>query len=57
MNTINLDDFISFIKEKHGEEMWVSLYKNITSEDSSEDGGFFCALVVKEKTADTMVEH
>ncbi|WP_459993408.1 hypothetical protein [Methylosoma difficile] len=52
-----MDDFISFIKEKHGEETWISLYKNITSENRSEDGGFFCGLVVKEKTADAMTKH
>ncbi len=50
MKQYDMHDFISFIKEKHGEENWISLYKQITSEDKSENGALFCALVTKEKT-------
>ncbi len=49
-----MHDFISFIKEKHGEENWISLYKQITSEDGSENGALFCALATKENTSIAM---
>lgn len=54
MKKQHLDDFISFIKEKHGEENWISLYKQISSEDGSENGALFCALATKENTAIAM---
>ncbi|QHF00521.1 hypothetical protein LCG56_27455 (plasmid) [Pseudomonas cannabina pv. alisalensis] len=45
-----LDDFLEFIKQKHGEETWVSLYKRIFKDDKSEDGGFYSALVSQSST-------
>ena len=45
------DDYILCINEKHGEENWITVYKNIQSDDQSEDGGMYCALVSKDQAS------
>lgn len=50
MTKTPLDDFLEFIEQKHGEETWVSLYKRISKDDKSEDGGFYSALVSQSAT-------
>lgn len=48
------NDFIDFLNNKHGEELWVTVYKNEPIDDSDHDGGMYCALVSEEKTEDAL---
>lgn len=50
MSANPFDDFISFITKNHGEENWVTVYKNIPIAGGSEDGGMYCALVSPDRT-------
>jgi hypothetical protein len=50
MTKTPLDDFLEFIEKKHGEETWVSLHKRISTDDGSEDGGFYSSLVSQSAT-------
>lgn len=56
MNKHPLNDFLDFVSQKHGEENWVTLYRRISTEDASEDGGFYSALISQEKTELAMSE-
>lgn len=47
-------DFMEFIERKHGEETWVSVYKQINTEDESQDGGLYSALVDKDRVIKAM---
>jgi hypothetical protein len=49
-----LDDYLDFIKNKHGEENWITVYKDIGEPGDREDGGFYCALVTQHMTARAM---
>lgn len=50
MGKQRLDDFLEFIEKKHGEENWVTVYKQIRESDDSADGAFYCALVSEQMT-------
>lgn len=47
-------DLMEFIERKHGEETWVTVYKQINTEDESQDGGFYSALVDKDRVSEAM---
>ncbi|EHS7016815.1 hypothetical protein ACUB10_001073 [Escherichia coli] len=47
-------DFIEFLTNKHGEEVWVTVYKTEEIKNTDHDGGMYCALVSKEKTEKAM---
>lgn len=47
-------DFIDFLTNKHGEEVWVTVYKREPIENKDHDGGMYCALVSKENTEDAL---
>lgn len=49
-----MEDLVKHITDKHGEETWVPLYKQLRKSDNSEDGSYFCALVSKGATAKAM---
>lgn len=51
------DDFIESTIKKHGEEMWVTVYKMERINNSDHDGGMYCALVSKEKTKKAMEQN
>ena len=51
------DDFIEFITNQHGEEMWITVYKTEKINNSDHDGGMYCALVSKEQTKQAMEQH
>lgn len=48
------DDFIDFLNNKHGEEVWVTVYKSDKIGSNNFDGAMYCALVDQENTADAM---
>lgn len=48
------EDFIEFLTNKHGEEVWVTVYKREPINNTDHDGGMYCALVRKEKTERAM---
>ncbi|SFN56590.1 hypothetical protein SAMN05660284_01778 [Formivibrio citricus] len=48
------EDFIDFLSKKHGEELWVTVYKHEPNNDTDHDGVMYCALVSKEKTEQAM---
>jgi hypothetical protein len=50
------DDFIDFLNNKHGEELWITVYKNEPINNSEQDSGMYCALVTKDKTEEAMNE-
>ena len=47
-------DFMDFIERKHGEDTWVSVYKQINTVDQSQDGGFYSALIAKDRVGSAM---
>lgn len=49
-----LEDFVEFLTGKHGEELWVTVYKREPINNTDHDGGMYCSLVEKEKTMDAM---
>ncbi|MEF3099706.1 hypothetical protein QFJ66_10285 [Raoultella terrigena] len=51
------EDFIEFITNQHGEEIWITVYKTEKINNSDHDGGMYCALVSKEKTKKSMETH
>lgn len=48
------NDFIASITTKHGEENWITVYKNTLINDSGHDEGMYCALVTPEKSEQAM---
>lgn len=51
MATNPFNDFIESIVHNHGEENWVTVYKNLPiAEKGDEDGGMYCALVEFDQT-------
>lgn len=48
------NDFIASITTKHGEENWVTVYKNTLVNDSGHYEGMYCALVTPEKLDQAM---
>lgn len=51
------DDFIDFLNNKHGEEVWITVYKHEPINNSEHDSGMYCALVTKDKTEEAMNEN
>ncbi|WP_261547477.1 hypothetical protein [Burkholderia multivorans] len=56
MEELPLDNFLEWIKKVHGEENWVTVYKQIQEPDGSADGGFYSALISQEKTDKAMTD-
>lgn len=52
-----LNDFIDFIKNKHGEELWITVYKHNPIGIQDFDSGMYCALVDKETTEEAMEQN
>ena len=50
MSNNPFEDFIDFLANKHGEELWVTVYKREPINNTDHDGGMYCALVSQEKT-------
>ncbi len=50
------EDFIEFITNKHGEELWITVYQRDLINNTDHDGGMYCALVRKEKTEKAMAQ-
>jgi hypothetical protein len=48
------EDFIEFVVDKHGEENWITVYKQDPINNGDHDGGMYCALVSQEKTEKAM---
>lgn len=48
MTDTRVAKFMEYIERKHGEETWITVYKQVSSPDSSEDGGFYCGLIAKD---------
>jgi len=44
------DDYIEFIKSKHGEESWITVYKSTPINQVSESVGLYSAFVTSDKT-------
>jgi hypothetical protein len=44
------DDYIEFIKSKHGEESWITVYKSTPIKQVSESVGLYSAFVTSDKT-------
>lgn len=42
-------DYILFIKQKHGEETWVTVYQNTINIDDDQENKMYCALVTQEE--------
>ncbi|HGN9463030.1 TPA: hypothetical protein ACK0N4_000682 [Enterobacter cloacae] len=57
MNQNPFEDFIEFITNQHGEEIWITVYKTEKINNSDHDGGMYCALVSKEKTKKVMEQY
>lgn len=45
MNENPFSDYLSYIFDKHGEENWVTVYKQIPFSNGVQDGGMYSALV------------
>ncbi|ASL00629.1 hypothetical protein [Xanthomonas citri] len=56
MTTLPLDEFLDHLSTAHGEETWVTLYKQIRAADGSVDGSFYSALVREDRTDSAMAE-
>lgn len=54
MSNNPFEDFIEFVIGKHGEENWVTVYKQDPINNGDHDGGMYCALVSQEKTEKAM---
>jgi hypothetical protein len=50
------EDFLEFVTDKHGEENWVTVYKQDPINNGDHDGGMYCALVSEDKTEKAMQE-
>jgi hypothetical protein len=48
------EDFIDFLSNKHGEELWITVYKREPINNTDHDGGMYCALVGQDKTGHAM---
>lgn len=44
------EDYVEYIKNKHGEENWVTVYKNALNNQGAEDEGMYSAFVTMEKS-------
>ena len=44
------EDCVDFIKNKHGEESWITVYKSTHINQASESVGMYSALVTNEKS-------
>lgn len=49
-----LKEYENFIRHRHGDESWVTVYKLIPIGDSDEDSGMYCALVAVDSTEQAM---
>jgi hypothetical protein len=55
--SIDMDDFLQFIREELGESIWVPLYKNINKDNKSEDGSLYSCLVSPDETEKAMESY
>ena len=54
MNENPFSDYLSYISDKHGEENWVTVYKQIPFSNGVQDGGMYSALVSPEEVQKAM---
>lgn len=52
--SIDMDDFLQFVRDELGEGIWIPLHKNINKGDKSEDGSLYSCLVSPDETAQAM---
>lgn len=52
--SVDMDDFLQFVKEELGEGIWIPLHKNLNKDDKSEDGSLYSCLVSPEETEKAM---
>lgn len=51
---IDMDDFLQFVRDELGEEIWIPLHKNLNKDDKSEDGSLYSCLVSPDETEEAM---
>ncbi len=55
MNTsLDMDDFLQFVRDELGEGIWVPLHKSLNKDDKTEDGSLYSCLVPPEETDKAM---
>lgn len=55
--SIDMDDFLQFVRDELGEGVWVPLYKNLNKDDMSEDGSLYSCLVSPDQTEQAMERY
>lgn len=55
--SVDMDDFIQFVRDELGEGVWVPLHKNLNKDDKSEDGSLYSCLVPSKKTDKAMESY
>ncbi|WP_312605290.1 hypothetical protein [Kosakonia cowanii] len=55
--SVDMDDFVQFVRDELGEGNWVPLYKNMNKDDESEDGSLYSCLIAPEETEKAMQEY
>jgi len=51
---VDMDDFLQFVRDELGEEIWIPLHKNLNKDDKSEDGSLYSCLVSPDETEQAM---
>lgn len=52
--SVDMDDFLQFIRDELGEGIWIPLQKNLNKDDKSEDGSLYSCLVSPDETEQAM---
>ncbi len=55
--SLDMDDFLQFVRDEFGEGIWVPLYKNLNKDDKTEDGSTYSCLVSPEETDKAMKSY
>ena len=52
--SVDMDDFLQFVRDELGEGIWIPLHKNLNKDDKSEDGSLYSCLVSPDETEQSM---
>ena len=55
--SVDMDDFLQFVRGELGEGIWIPLHKNLNKDDESEDGSLYSCLVSPEETDQAMEDY
>ncbi|MHA3733563.1 hypothetical protein ACX1IV_20110 [Yersinia enterocolitica] len=55
--SVDMDDFLQFVRNELGEGVWIPLYKNLNKDDKSEDGSLYSCLISLDETEQAMRKY